>query len=250
MATSSPRPPQFEIHRLISAQAGPRRGEARVGPRDALRRRFPGGRPREVQGGARGLLAGGRGRRALRRALRERKGAHCADRGCRSRGGGRAGRGQPAAVRRLPRRLLRAPLLLHARLVVVVVARRAAEAAVAGATASLSSARLTLRFFNQSLRCETVVYRGTYSLSIIQGSGRGAGRTDDEQRSGGRRRLRRPRGVQVDHREKGTRSSWARGATLRFSSWSLTSTYSSNNRRRCSKRFRHHRHRCSCHLRS
>ena len=41
-----------------------------------------------------------------------------------------------------------------------------------------------------------VVYRGTYSLSIIQGSGRGAGRTDDEQRSGGRRRLRRPRGVQ------------------------------------------------------
>ena len=50
------------------------------------------------------------------------------------------------------------------------------------------------------------MYRGTYSLSIIQGSGRGAGRTDDEQRSGGRRRLRRPRGVQVDHREKGTRS--------------------------------------------
>ena len=46
-----------------------------LGPRDALRRRFPGGRPREVQGGARGLLAGGRRRRALRRALRERKGA-------------------------------------------------------------------------------------------------------------------------------------------------------------------------------
>ena len=132
----------FEIHRLIPAQAGPRRGEARFGPRDALRRRFPGGRPREVQGGARGLLAGGRGRRALRRALRERKGARRADRRRRSRGGGRAGRGQPTAVRRLPRRLLRVPLLLHARLV-VVVARRATEAVVAGATAPIPSAGLS-----------------------------------------------------------------------------------------------------------
>ena len=43
--------------------------------------------------------------------------------------------------------------------------------------------------------------------------------------------------------KRGPALAWARGATLRYSSWSLTCNYSSNNRRQCSTRFRHERFR-------